>query len=128
MTIKTWFLNKNFDANERIAIAGVEPTVERETEKAKLLKWNTEYGVITNWVPKSCIEENAEPNDKVAEMLKALQEREAKREEAFNNARGKKVKKIGGRKIFTINCDFVSYGKVWLDNGKKVDIHELELV
>lgn len=128
MTVKNWFLNKEFTANERIAIAGVEPTVERETEKAKLLKWNTSYGVITSWVPKSCIEENKELTDAAAEMLKAWKEREAKLNASFNNNKGAKVKKIGGRKIFTIESDFVSYGKVRLSNGKAVDIHELELV
>lgn len=55
MTVKNWFLTKNFNANERIAISETEPTVERETEKAMLLKWNTEYGIITSWIPKSCI-------------------------------------------------------------------------
>lgn len=57
MTVKSWFLNKNFSANERIAIAGVEPTVEKETEKAVFLCWKTEYGNIKKWVPKSCTEE-----------------------------------------------------------------------
>lgn len=55
MTVKTWFLNKNFDASERIAISTTEPTIERETEKAMLLKWNSEFGIIKSWVPKSCI-------------------------------------------------------------------------
>ena len=57
LTIKSWFLNKNFDTNERIAIASVEPTVEKETEKAVFLCWNTDYGKIKKWVPKSCTEE-----------------------------------------------------------------------
>lgn len=128
MTVKNWFLNKEFTTDERIAIAGVEPTVKRETEKAKLLKWNTEYGVIAKWVPKSCIEENKVLTDTAAEMLKAWKEREAKLNAAFNNNKGAKVKKIGGRKIFTIESDFVSYGRVRLSNGKAIDIHELELV
>lgn len=57
LTVKNWFLNKNFDANERIAIANIEPTVEKETEKAVFLCWNTSYGKIKKWIPKSCTEE-----------------------------------------------------------------------
>lgn len=128
MKVKNWFVNKEFTADERIAIAGVEPTVERETEKASLLKWHTEYGNITKWVPKSCIEETPVISDKAQEMLNAWREREEKLQDAFNGNRGAKCKRIGGRKIFTIESNFVSFGKVRLSNGKDVDIHELELV
>lgn len=56
LCIKSWFLNKNFTANERIAITGTEPTVAAETEKALKLRWETSYGVIVRWIPKSCME------------------------------------------------------------------------
>lgn len=57
MTVKKWFLNKEFTSSERYAIATADGfTVSRETEKAILAKWSTEFGVITHWVPKSCIE------------------------------------------------------------------------
>lgn len=126
MTIKTWFLNKNFDALERIAISGTEPTVERETEKAMLLKWNTEYGIIKRWVPKSCIESTPAVSE---ELLKAAAEYAKKQEEKEASfVKGARVKKIGGRKIFTVTSSYVTYGGVWLDNGKHVSINELVLV
>lgn len=126
MTVKTWFLNKNFDALERIAISGTEPTVERETEKAMLLKWNTEYGIIKRWVPKSCIENTPAVSE---EMIKAAAEYAKKQEEKEASfVKGAKVKKIGGRKIFTVTSSYVTYGGVWLDNGKHVSINELVLV
>lgn len=57
MTIKKWFMEKEFSASERYAIeTGDEPAVARETEKAVLLKWDTDFGTISHWVPKSCIE------------------------------------------------------------------------
>lgn len=126
MTIKNWFLIKNFEASERIAIAMIEPSVEKETEKAMLLKWSTAYGIIKKWIPKSCIESNAAP---AAEMISAVADYAKKQEEkeaAF--VKGAKVKKIGGRKIFTITSEYVTYGGVWLDNGKHFSINELMLV
>lgn len=53
--IKSWFINKNFDQNERY-IYDIEPfQIKRETEKALQLKWISEFGVMTKWVPKSCM-------------------------------------------------------------------------
>ena len=121
-----WFMMKNFDTNERIAMNGVEPTVEKETEKAMLLKWNTEYGAITSWIPKSVIEETPVVTDEALEMVKAWEQRQA--EKKAQMVKGTKVKKIGGRKVFTITSDYVTYGGVWLDNGKHVDINKLEIV
>ena len=55
MKIKQWFLEKEFTQNERYVIECGTASIERETEKAYLLKWNSDYGYITRWVPKSCI-------------------------------------------------------------------------
>lgn len=55
MKIKEWFLYKEFDQNERLVMQYDEMTIERETEKAYLLKWNSDFGYFTKWVPKSCI-------------------------------------------------------------------------
>lgn len=61
MTVAKWFVEKNYSRNEAQAMAETEATIERETEKAYLLKYNTEYGVITGWFPKSvCSEETIE--------------------------------------------------------------------
>lgn len=50
-----------------------EPTVERETEKAVLLKWATEYGVIKSWIPKSCILTGAETEAPVVRRSSGLE-------------------------------------------------------
>lgn len=90
-SIKAWFLNKEFSANERIAIASVSPDMVRETEKAVCLRWNTSYGIITRWVPKSCLEEAvlAEENttEKCAARLDAIKAREARYEALISECR-----------------------------------------
>ena len=53
MTIATWFVRKNYTANEAYAISVTEPAIERETEKAYLLSFKTEWGIIKGWFPKS---------------------------------------------------------------------------
>ncbi len=63
MKIKSWFLNKEFTSVERIAVEFLEPTKEKETEKAVFLCWDTEYGKIKKWIPKSCIEITEHPRD-----------------------------------------------------------------
>lgn len=57
MIIKDWYLESDFNSNERYAIEKneVKPEIKQETEKAVLVVWNTEYGAITKWVPKSAI-------------------------------------------------------------------------
>ena len=43
-------LNKEFTQGERYAISTADdPDVVRETEKAFLLKWKTEFGTIQHW-------------------------------------------------------------------------------
>lgn len=132
MKVKNWFMIKNFDANERIAIATAgDPVIERETEKAALLKWNTDFGSIKRWIPKSCIEEDAVTDDTEAvenSIMVNYKNEEKALYEMFTGKRGAKVKKIGGRKMFTICSDYPTYGAVYLDNGKAVDIHKLQLV
>lgn len=58
MKIKKWFFLKEFTTSERIAIEGHTNNfkIERETEKAVLVKWYTDFGMIKHWVPKACIE------------------------------------------------------------------------
>lgn len=55
--IKEWFKNREFTSNERIAISTADGCeIEKETEKAFFVKWNTEYGTIKKWMPKSVCE------------------------------------------------------------------------
>lgn len=55
ISIKSWFLNKNFDSNERYAISVSELGIAKETEKAVFIKATSDYGVIKFWCPKSCL-------------------------------------------------------------------------
>lgn len=68
MRIKEWFLIKNFNDNERYAMSVSDITIERETEKAYLLKFESDFGTVTKWIPKSCIvteEEEKEIESKI---------------------------------------------------------------
>ena len=105
-SIKSWFLNKEFGANERIAIASVSPDMVRETEKAVCLRWNTSYGVIARWVPKSCLEAAvlAEENttEKCAARLDAIRESEARYEALISECRAHGIPARKGWKVSTM--------------------------
>lgn len=98
MKIKKWFLDKNFSQSEKYAMTVTEPKVERETEKAKLIKWDTEFGIISSWIPKSCIE---------IEEVEEVEEKEIKV--------GSKVKTNKGTVAKVIKIEGI---KVSCDNGK----------
>jgi len=51
--IPQWFIEQNFTGEERYAITTCESVIEKETEKANLLVWNTKFGRISKWIPKS---------------------------------------------------------------------------
>lgn len=77
MKVAEWFLQKEFTQNERLAISVAdEQIIERETEKAYLVKWDTKYGTVTHWVPKKCmikemvINENSNEFVEVDKMMK----------------------------------------------------------
>lgn len=74
IAIPYWFIFKNLTRAQADAIVGERMTVERETEKAVLVKWNTDYGFVTLWTPKSIIvtEEQARTEAK-AEAEKRMQ-------------------------------------------------------
>jgi len=56
--VQEWIVNKNLDSNEIYAVKSInfEGTIEKETEKAVYVKFNTNFGNITMWCPKSCVE------------------------------------------------------------------------
>lgn len=105
--IRGWFISKNFTNNERIAIVGVKPELLCETEKAVKLCWNTEYGKITRWVPKSCLEtaesfaaENTA--EKCAARLEAIKAREASYEALIAECRAHGIPAHKGWKTATM--------------------------
>lgn len=55
MRIKNWFLNKNFSQNERLVIEQDDYTIISETEKAIRVRFMSDYGNVTTWLPKSVV-------------------------------------------------------------------------
>lgn len=53
--VPTWIIEKNLSSNEAYAVLNESPTVsfKRETEKAILVDFHTDYGHIEMWCPKS---------------------------------------------------------------------------
>lgn len=52
--VAKWFLNKNYSQNERYAIDTARyAVIEKETEKAVYVRFETENGSIKGWFPKS---------------------------------------------------------------------------
>jgi len=59
MTKLEFILSKNLSAGQITAInqeSLASYSIKKETEKAKLLEWNTDFGKISSWVPVSCID------------------------------------------------------------------------
>ena len=78
MTIKGWFLDKNFTQNERyiinLAMNGDELETLKETEKAVQFRADSDFGTLTFWCPKSCILKDGEVDE---QMVKKYQRMEA---------------------------------------------------
>lgn len=57
--IPAWIMQKNLDQNQLYAVRaeGENPDVVRETEKAVLVAWFTEYGKVEMWCPKSVLKD-----------------------------------------------------------------------
>ena len=115
MTVKTWFLNKEFNSNERIAICGTEPTVVKETEKAVFLRWETDYGCITRWVPKSCIVTDAEiaaenTPEKCAARLADMRTREDAYQALIDKCKANGIYARKGMKVSTMKQKLAAAG------------------
>lgn len=115
MTVKSWFMDREFTTNERIAIGFNDPAVQRETEKAFLLKWDTDYGVITHWVPKSCIisdEEIAAENtpEKCAARAAATKAREERYQALIDLCKANGIKARKGWRVATMKEKLAAAG------------------
>lgn len=57
--VKSWLLSKNLSANQiyayNMAMIDDDVRIERETEKAVLVKVSSEWGSFSFWSPKSCL-------------------------------------------------------------------------
>ena len=66
MKIENWFLNKNFTENETLVIEQDDYTIISETDKAIKVRFMSDYGNLTRWLPKTvvCCEEVKTTNKK----------------------------------------------------------------
>lgn len=54
--VKDWFIRKNFTQDERYVISVADSvTVAKETEKAVYICYDSKFGKLFKWVPKSCL-------------------------------------------------------------------------
>lgn len=74
--IKEWFLEKNFNSNERYVIELAEMNDEllviQETEKAVQFKAISDFGELKFWCPKSCIYTEEEAIEEMQKKSSAL--------------------------------------------------------
>ena len=57
ITVKKWFLDKNFSRNEAYAITTCRTAeIVKETEKAALIRFDTDSGTIQSWIPKAAMQ------------------------------------------------------------------------
>ncbi|MFD1066710.1 hypothetical protein [Oceanobacillus locisalsi] len=77
VSIKSWFIRKNFDQNEAYTLQTAEFEIIKETEKAYRLKAMTDFGNLFVWAPKSvCLNQeqfNAEFDAVQTKMNKGLE-------------------------------------------------------
>lgn len=53
MKIANWFMIKNFTEHERYSVSVSEMELVKESEKAYLVKFVSEFGTFQKWLPKS---------------------------------------------------------------------------
>lgn len=56
MDIPNWFLFKNLTQQQRYVYSIGDSKIEKETEKAVLIKVESDFGQFTFWCPKSILE------------------------------------------------------------------------
>lgn len=106
--IKSWFVLKNFTPEERYAESVSDKEIVRETEKAVLIKFVSDFGTFTKWIPKSCLmteEDYRIEREKEEKRIARFEEGKIKYEKLVEFAKENKVKgiRIGLRKQTIIN-------------------------
>jgi len=72
MTKLEFILSKNLGDGEFSAVRmeGLSSySIKRETEKAKLLEWHTDFGKVSSWVPTSCIDDQIKKSNIAAKKV-----------------------------------------------------------
>lgn len=106
--IKSWFVLKNFSSEERYAESVSDKEIVRETEKAVLIKFVSDFGTFTKWIPKSCLmteEDFRIEREREEKRIARFEEGQRKYKELVKFAKENKVKgvRIGFRKETIIN-------------------------
>lgn len=118
--IPEWIINKNLDDNQIYAIRaeGEDASLVRETEKAILVEWSTEFGKVSMWCPKSVLKSK----DEVVAEAKAQQERYNNACEQYNKL--VEAAKSLGVKVRKGMCRITIYSKV-NEAGKRDELDAL---
>lgn len=108
LEIKSWFVLKNFTSEERYAESVSDKEIVRETEKAVLIKFVSDFGIFTKWIPKSCLmteEDFRIEKEKEERRIARFKEGQRKYEELVKFAKENNVKgiRIGWRKETIVN-------------------------
>lgn len=106
--IKSWFVLKNFTSEERYAESVSDKEIVRETEKAVLIKFVSDFGTFTKWIPKSCLmteEDYRIEREKEEKRIARFEEGKRKYNELIKFAKNNGVKyvRVGLRKETIIN-------------------------
>lgn len=108
LEIKSWFVLKNFTSEERYAESVSDKEIVRKTEKAVLIKFVSDFGTFTKWIPKSCLmteEDFRIEREREEKRIARFEEGQRKYKELVKFAKENKVKgvRIGFRKETIIN-------------------------
>lgn len=97
--IKDWFLDKKFTQDEKYAISVSDVSIIGESEKAVKLKFESDYGNIFSWIPKSCLMTEEE----IAEKQRRFEEGCERYEQMLDYAKSLGCKGVRrGMKLWTI--------------------------
>ena len=108
LRVKQWFIDKNFTPEERYAESVSDKEIVRETEKAVLIRFVSDFGAFTKWIPKSCLmteEDYRIEREKEEKRIARFEEGKRKYNELIKFAKNNGVKyvRVGLRKETIIN-------------------------
>lgn len=108
LKVKQWFIDKNFTPDERYIASVSDLLIVKETEKAVLIQFYSDFGKFNKWVPKSCLmskEDFQKEKERFEKMVTAFDEGKRKYDELVKFAKENNVKGVraGLRKQTIIN-------------------------
>ncbi len=74
--VKNWFINKNFNSQEayiiNLACNSKEFIILKETEKAVFIQFNSDFGSLKSWFPKSTLKTEEDVKEEEKSFLKGI--------------------------------------------------------